>query len=80
MTDWDDPNDGQIGEETAVADRPTAYIRVVRKADVASAPADAPDELYALHDENGRPLALFSDRASAMALARANSLAPVSVH
>lgn len=74
MTDVEDT------EPMAPRTAPTAYIRMVRKSDLESAPADAPEELYALHDENGRPIAIFADRASAIVLAKANSYAPVSVH
>ncbi len=36
--------------------------------------------LYAIHGENGEPLALVGDRTVAFALARKNDFAPVSVH
>ena len=63
-------------------DRPIVYIRPVSKQEVEGAlPPDAPDGPYfALHDEEGRPLALFSDQDAAWAAARANNFETVSVH
>lgn len=67
--------------EQEVANRPIAYVRTVRR-DQLPRGADAPagDVLYALHDERGRPLALFADRQLAMIAARSHDYAPVSVH
>ena len=65
------------------------YVRPVRAEDIlASAPAQArsaiqvtPDQiLYAVHGADGARLAVLADRDSAYAAARANELAPVSVH
>ncbi|HEU0221970.1 MAG TPA: DUF1150 family protein [Paracoccaceae bacterium] len=36
--------------------------------------------LYAIHGENGEPMALVGDRRTAFAVARQNNLVPVSVH
>lgn len=57
-----------------------AYIRTVAKADVADAPDDAPETLYALHDGEGRPLAVFSSRDTALVTARTHNFEPVTVH
>lgn len=64
-----------------VSPAPVAYIRAVRKSDLADPPEAMPDGLlYALHDETGRPLAIFKDRATAIVAARTNDFTPVSVH
>ncbi|MCI4665416.1 MAG: DUF1150 domain-containing protein [Neomegalonema sp.] len=57
-----------------------AYIRPVAKADIADAPDDAPEQLYALHDGDGRPLALFSSLSTAKVTARTHNFEPVTVH
>ncbi|MEL6316653.1 MAG: DUF1150 family protein [Pseudomonadota bacterium] len=69
----DAPEDGDA--------RPMAYIRALSKDEIARTPNGAQhDALYAVHDENGMPLALFSDRAAAVALTRMHQYTPVSVH
>ena len=60
----------------------TAYIRAVAVDDL-EPEVDAPegvDVLYALHDPNGKRLALFDDRDLAFAVARSNEIPAVSVH
>lgn len=58
-----------------------AYVRPVPKSEVENAPEDLPvDTLYALHDEDGRPLAIFANRAAAEAAARTHNYVPVSLH
>lgn len=57
-----------------------AYIRQVAKAEVADAPDDAPETLYALHDADGRPLAVFSSHDNAVLTARTHNFEPVMVH
>ena len=57
-----------------------AYIRTVHKSEIAHAPDDAPETLYALHDDEGRPLALFSSRDSAVVTAKTHNFQPVTVH
>ena len=65
------------------------YVRPVRAQDVLAHAAVetrysanlSPDQiLYAVHGADGARLAVLQDRASAYAAARANELAPVSVH
>ena len=65
------------------------YVRPVTGEDIlASTPPEArrgvelaPGQiLYAVHGADGARLAVLADRASAYAAARANELAPVSVH
>lgn len=65
------------------------YVRPVTGAEIlASVPSAqiqgfelSPDQtLYAVHRADGERLAVLTDRASAMAAALANELAPVSVH
>ena len=41
---------------------------------------DNPDELFAVWSNEGQPLAIVQTRDAAFAMARANSLHPVSVH
>lgn len=68
-------------EEAGLVTPALAYVRAVQKADLPDAPEQLPDgTLYALHDENGRPLAIFEDRATAIVVARSNALTPMSVH
>lgn len=65
------------------AGRPIAYVRPVRVADLpADIRAQAGDakQLYAVHSEAGERLALVAERRLAFVLAKANDLAPVSVH
>ena len=42
--------------------------------------AEGHDQLYAVHDAEGAPIALVADAQMAFALARENDLAPVRVH
>lgn len=63
------------------SERPIVYVRPVAKEDIpnsASLTSDGP--FYAVHDEAGRPLALFDDRNAAFILARSQNMRPVSVH
>ena len=70
-----------VETDEPISPAPVAYIRTVRKSDLEDAPAELPDGLlYALHDESGRPLAVFKDRATAIVAARTNDFTPVSVH
>lgn len=59
-----------------------AYVKPIsREAIRDQLPTDAPDgPYYALHDEDGRPLALFTDRTAAFVAARSNNYSPVAVH
>lgn len=63
------------------ADR-IAYIRSVHVDDLGDeikAP-EGIEVLYALHDPEGKRLALFENRELAFAVARSNEIEPVSVH
>jgi hypothetical protein len=58
------------------------YIRTVDPQDL---PEDARDSVgdapvYAIHDSEGKRLALVADRALAFVVARQNEMTPVSVH
>lgn len=61
-------------------------IVLVRQVAVADLPQEVQAEakgeawLYALHREDGAPVALVKDRATAFFLARENDLTPMSVH
>lgn len=81
--EWNDdgPNDeGPLEIDALSLSENAAYIRVVRRDELENAPANAPETLYALHDENGRPLAVFGDRAAAVVAAKANNFRAMSVH
>lgn len=59
------------------------YVRTVKVQDLPKdvrIQAEGQDILYAVHNSNGEPIALFSERPAAFALARENDLSPVSVH
>ncbi|GIX13817.1 MAG: hypothetical protein KatS3mg118_1776 [Paracoccaceae bacterium] len=61
---------------------PVVYVKGVRAEDL-PAGIQIPKGikmLYAIHGENGEPLALVGDRRVAFAVARQNSYRPVSVH
>ncbi len=73
-----DPNDAAEADD---AEKRIVYVRPIRRDQLPpnqAAPSGA--VLYALHDEHGRPLALFSDRVQAMVAARAHDFTPVSAH
>ncbi|MFT6105159.1 MAG: hypothetical protein ACJA1E_001589 [Paracoccaceae bacterium] len=60
-----------------------AYVRPVKVSDLpqdVQARAKGRQTLYALHDEDGAPLALVAERDMAFMLARQNDLAPVNAH
>ena len=62
---------------------PEKPIVYVREADPESLPDHlkaAPGPVFAVHDEDGKCLALAQDRGLAFFLARQNDLSPVSVH
>ena len=62
---------------------PIVYVRPVQVADLPKAlqaEAKGAERLYALHRDNGDPLALVKDRDTAFFVARENDLTPVSVH
>lgn len=69
-------------ETEAVSPRPIAYVRPVSKEEIAEQlPDDAPDGPYfAVHDEEGRPLALFTDQDAAFVAAKVHHYSPVHVH
>lgn len=58
----------------AISDLPDAIQSEAR------AQADGAETLYAVHREDGEPLALVVDRDLAFALARQNDLSPVALH
>lgn len=60
---------------------PIAYIRPLTQEELSQAPAEIRGpSTVALLDENGRPLALFRDRATAIVAAQANDFKTMSVH
>jgi hypothetical protein len=64
------------------ADR-TVYVKAVAVADLpkdVQKNAGEHEQLYAVHDADGGPLALVADRRMAFVLARQNDLTPVPVH
>ena len=59
------------------------YVRPVEVANLPKklqAEVEGAETLYALHREDGSPLALVKDRSTAFLVARENDLTPVSVH
>lgn len=79
-------------EQNEAGTIPTVYVRPIAAAEVfeQAMPGNAieidgvtlePDQqLYAIHDEDGRRVGLFADRDAAFAAARWHGAAPVSVH
>lgn len=64
------------------ANKPIVYVRSNRTEDLPDS-IDVPEGLsivYSIHGENGQPIAFVGDRRMAFAVARQNSLSPVSVH
>ena len=72
--------------ETPLDATPTVYVRTIIAAEVmdqatkAGFEIDAETTLYAIHDEHGQRMAVFSDRDAAFAAARDHGADPVSVH
>jgi hypothetical protein len=61
---------------------PIVYVRQVRAEDLPKE-VQVPHGLkvlYAIHGENGQPMALVGDRRMAFAVARQHNFSPVSVH
>ncbi|MCH8490405.1 MAG: DUF1150 domain-containing protein [Oceanicaulis sp.] len=73
-------------DETRQNAAPTVYVRAIAGAEVMEAAAasdiqiNADDTLYAIHDDSGQRMAVFSDRDAAFAAARWHGAEPVSVH
>ncbi|MEO1306530.1 MAG: DUF1150 family protein [Pseudomonadota bacterium] len=64
-------------------DPKTVYVRSVKVAELPKEvqdQANGQEELYAVHNAEGAPLALVADRKLAFFLARQNDMTPVSVH
>ena len=65
---------------------PTVYVRTIDATEImeqaanAGVKLDSDATLYAIHDENGQRMAVFSDREAAFAAARDLGAEPVSVH
>ena len=70
---------------------PLVYVRAIAGAEVLEqisqseiqaqgVEIDPEDTLYAIHDEHGRQVGVFSDRDAAFATARQHGAEPVSVH
>ncbi|RMF36637.1 MAG: DUF1150 family protein [Alphaproteobacteria bacterium] len=72
----------KVAWKTVPGGNPIVYVKGVRAEDL-PAEMNIPkgiDRLYAIHGENGEPIALVGDRRVAFTVARQNSMAPVSVH
>lgn len=62
-------------------ERQIVYVRPISKEEISNAKEIASEgPFYAVHDEEGRPLAIFDDRAAAFVMARSQNMRPVSVH
>lgn len=59
---------------------PIVYVREAEKSDLPDHLKSAPGKFFAVHDPEGKCLALTEDRQVAFALARQNDLNPVSAH
>ena len=72
--------------EISLDPTPTVYVRTIAAVEImdqaanAGVQIDADATLYAIHDENGQRMAVFSDRDAAFAAARDHGAEPVSVH
>ena len=68
-----------FGQETGR----TVYVKAVSVADLpdeVQEQIEDQDQLYAVHSEDGKQLALVADRDLAFVLARQNDYSPVNVH
>ena len=61
-------------------DKPIVYVREADRDNLPEHLKSAPGPVFAVHDQDGRCLALAQDRGLAFYLARQNDLRPVSVH
>jgi hypothetical protein len=61
---------------------PVVYVKSVRREDLPAEIAlpEGVSVVYAIHGENGEPMALVGDRGLAFRMAREHNFAPVSVH
>jgi len=59
---------------------PIVYVREAEKSALPDHLKGAPGKFFAVHDLEGKCLALTEDRQVAFALARQNDLTPVSTH
>jgi len=60
--------------------QPIVYVREVAAEDLPDELKGTPARIFALHDADGKRLALAPDRRIAFAIARRNDLTPLSVH
>ncbi|MFQ5564776.1 MAG: DUF1150 family protein [Paracoccaceae bacterium] len=60
--------------------QPIVYVREVARQELPDELRGTTARLYAVHDADGRRLALVRDRRIAFALARQNDMMPLSVH
>lgn len=60
--------------------QPIVYVREVADDELPDELKGTSARLFALHDADGRRLAIAPDRSVAFALARRNDLTPLSVH
>lgn len=70
------------GDRGGRTGQPVVYVKGIRAEDLPAevkVPAGL-KVLYAIHGENGEPMALVGDRSVAFAMARKHNFTPVSVH
>ena len=60
--------------------KPIVYVREAEKSGLPDHLKSAPGKFFAVHDHDGKCLALTEDRKVAFALARQNDMMPVSAH
>ncbi|MEM9061312.1 MAG: DUF1150 family protein [Pseudomonadota bacterium] len=66
--------------ENEKSGKPIVYVREADPEDLPDHLKNAPGKFFAVHDPEGKRLALTEDRNVAFALARQNDLDPVSAH
>ena len=59
---------------------PIVYVREAERSELPDHLKGTPGKMFAVHDHEGKCLALTEDRKIAFALARQNDLQPVSAH
>ena len=75
---WQESEMKQITHPTQ--GNPIVYVREAEKSGLPEHLRSAPGKLFAVHDDDGKCLAVTEDRKVAFALARQNDLTPVSAH
>lgn len=79
--DNDAYDDIELTDDMGFDLKPIAYVRPLTADEKEATPDNVHGaQAVALHDEDGRPLAMFPTREAAIAAAQVNDFTPVSVH